>query len=174
MDHASTFKLSPPTFSSKKEEWGKFFTDFCSYLIIQGGENLVNRVLGSNPMNTSIVHNPHGSPQSHHSTVVSGSVAEDDDEDHSVEDDDEGHGVEPSSTPLTEEDMKLNSKFYHILKLCLKGASHDTILHVHNKTWTEAMTLLQKEYGNSTSLRKSRLIIHLFELSFDGDIDKFK
>ena len=70
--------------------------------------------------------------------------------------------------PLTPEDRALDSKLYHVLKLCLKGPAHDMILHVNKKTWTEAMLLLNKEYGNTTSLRKSKLIIRLFELSFDG------
>ena len=68
---ASSFKLQPPTFDSKKESWGKFETDFCSYVIIQGGEHLVDAVLGCRGMNTSIIHNPIASPSTNNSRIES-------------------------------------------------------------------------------------------------------
>ena len=116
--------------------------------------------------------NPHIlADYTNNSPVVTGATDEDDD---GEEFQDEHSAQGDQSGLLTPADHALNFKFYHVLKLCLKGPAHDTILHVANTTWTEAMSLLHKEYGNSTSLRKTKLIIRLFELSFDGDIDKFK
>lgn len=162
---ASSFKLQPPTFDSKKESWGKFLTDSCSYVIIQGGQALVDKLLGNSTLDSSIIHNPTSSPNSRNNVVAD------------QEEDEETLYTSPdqdSSRGLSQADHMMNSKFYHVLKLCLKGPAHDAILHVNQATWTEAMLLLQKEYGNSTALRKSKLIVNLFDLQFEGDIDKFK
>ena len=60
---ASSFKLQPPTFNSKKEEWNKFLTDSYSYAIIQGGEGLADHLLGHSQMDPSIIHHPHSSDE---------------------------------------------------------------------------------------------------------------
>lgn len=166
------FKIQPPTWdSNKRAEWSKFHVDFCSYVIIQGGTRLVDLIHGNDPLDSSLTHSPPPLSSCHNSVV--GSEKGENDVRYDI-----SHSAAPAEgvthTPLTTEEASLNTQFYHVMQLCLKGPAHDSILHAPNKTWTDAMALLITEYGNSTSFRKSKLILRLVDLRFEGDIDKFK
>lgn len=126
---------------------------------------------GNDPLNSSLTHSPPLST-SHNNSVAGSEVGENEviyDSSHAAA---PAEGV--TQTPLTAEEASLNTQFYHVMQLCLKGPAHDSILHAPHKTWTDAMALLMSEYGNSTSFRKSKLILRLVDLRFEGDIDKFK
>ena len=108
-----TSHLQPPTFDSKKENYAKFETDFCSYVIIQGGERLVDEVIGVSGMHSTIIHHSSSSPGTYNSDVVSGASGESGGEDEFKDaKSDSGEGV----APLTSKEQSLNSKFYHRLR----------------------------------------------------------
>ena len=68
---------------------------------------------------------------------------------------------------------KLDKKLYHVLKLNVKGPSHDIIVH-SQRSFVQAFIMLYTEHGATNMLRKTGLISKLFGQLFKGDINKFK
>ena len=175
MEHlnASNFKIYPPQWdSNKRQEWPKFYVDFCSYLVLQGGTRLVNTLHGQH-IHHGLKSTATPSNSTQHSNLQVGAAESSKSPTSMFAKDDDGAQAEDPQQPqevLRDSEATLNETFYHVLLLCLKGPAHDTILHASSKTWTDAMALLLKEYGASNTLRKSKLILRLIELSFDGNV----
>ena len=152
-------KIQSPTWdSNKREEWHTFSANFKSYVTILGGANLITYLDGGSQMEPSLIH---------HSPNDNRSQASD-------------HPSTPRSSPpeeaatLTQEDMALDAKLYHIMVLSIKGQAHDIILHSDIKTFTSAYVMLENEFAAANAQRKTQLISNLFDLLFDGDLPKFK
>lgn len=160
----SGLKLPQPKWDSTKvDQWSTFATDFESLVECLGGERLV-QLLDSKPQNVTL---QPGEDRWSDTEEVRAVAAPGEDE-------------EPPSddlrlSDLTVEELALDKKLYHILKLSITGPSHDMILHVQSKSFLSAFDILRREHGAANCLRKTALIGSLFGLSYNnGSIADFK
>ena len=154
-------KVSPPKWdSNKRVEWPTFATDFESFVEYCNGEELVELIhLAIHSRSQDVLPNQSVISQS----LTSQSPGED-----------EQHPDFASRFDSLKANMrKLDAKLYHILKLNVKGPSHDIIVH-SQKSFVQAFIMLYTEHGATNMLRKTGLISKLFGQLFKGDINKFK
>ena len=171
-------KVHPPRWdSTKRDEWATFATDFESFVEFQGGEDLVTIFQECvNPRSQDLL------------PTNSTSLATDQDyldasSDAGMIDTEQSHDPEPTHTAsgtakerfqaLSPDLRRLDNQLYHVLKLSIKGPSHDLILH-SQKSFIQAFVILHNEHAATNTLRKTALLNRLLSLQFDGNIIKFK
>ena len=164
MADSLNIRLQPPQWdSSKPEQWQTFATNFESFVEYSGGEPLVEAVHGMAAVSTDA----HAPQPTNVSESADSQVSFNSDLQAAEPEQDQAERV------LSPELRALDKKLYHVLKLSIKGPSHDILLHAP-KSFVAAFTLLYGEHGANNCLRKTALISKLFGIKFDGDVAKFK